>query len=354
MSTLTFRSISKNQLAWHPQLAGNTREWLYLDGVMANGYKYDLLFASKMEMAENIVGFEKKELPLIMCQITNPEGETHRVAAAFPIEELSLSMEPWGVKIGENTLTGALTSEGEPSGYHVKVAHDDFGVDITAKAVALGIKFVEEEHGYMFYDPATNFAVGYWPLIPRAEIEGTLTFHGQTVPVKGLGWCERQVGNEAFAGWISKWLWGHGWAGDYTVFWMSIASTEATQYRHMSPAVVWKGNDIVLCTHNAAHSAERYEIDPEIGMPFPTIETVHATDGNVELNVMVLPGTILFRQLMTNNPGTSPEKPGSYFRQHSDFDMEIRRLDRIEKIRGTLIREAGWIEQLFPVPGRSG
>ncbi len=351
MSIPTFRSINQNQLAWHSELAGDRLEWLYLDGCMENGYTYDMLFASKMEMAENIVGPEKKDLPLIDCHITNPEGKTQRAAVAFPIEELSL--EPWGVRIGQNSLTGSLTPDGQPSGYSVRVVHDDFGIDITAKAVVTGIKFVEEEHGYMFYDPATNFAVGYWPLIPRAEIEGTLTFHGQTVPVKGLGWCERQVGNEVFAGWISKWLWGHGWAGDYTVLWTSVASTAATQYRHWSPMVLWKGSDIILSTHNVAHNVERYEIDPEIGMPYPAIETVHATEGNVELNAMVSPRTIIMRELMTENPGTSPEKPGCYFRQHSDFDMEIRRLDRLEQIRGTLIRESGWIDQLFPVPGKS-
>jgi hypothetical protein len=351
-STLTFRSINKNQLRWHPELAGDVREWLNLDGCMENGYKYELLLAASMEMGDNIVGPEKGDWPLVDCHVTNPEGETHRVAAAFPIKELSYE-EPWGVKIGENSLTGSLTPEGEPAGYRVKVALDDIGIDITAKAVALGVKFVEDDHGYMFHDPATNLAIGYWPLITRAEIEGTLTFHGQAMPVKGLGWCERQVGNLGFAGWLSKWLWGHGWAGDYTALWNTTASTAVTQYRHFSPMVVWKGGDIILSTHNVALRAERYEIDPEIGMPYPTIETLRATEGNVEVSAMILPGTILERDLMTKNPGTSPEKPGCYFRHYSDFDMEIRRLDRVEQVRGTCIRESGWIEQLFPVPGRS-
>ena len=82
--------------------------------------------------------------------------------------------------------------------------------------MALGVRFVEEDHGCMFYDPTTKMAIGWCPLIPRAEIEGTLTFKGEKVPVVGLGYCERQPGNKAFAGWISRWFCGHFNTGDYT------------------------------------------------------------------------------------------------------------------------------------------
>ena len=42
----------------------------------------------------------------------------------------------------------------------MKVAHEDIGIDIEVKAVALGVRFVKEDHGYMFYDPTTNIAIG--------------------------------------------------------------------------------------------------------------------------------------------------------------------------------------------------
>jgi hypothetical protein len=44
---LTFRTINNNQLAWHPELSGDAREWFYLDGWMDDGYKYSLVMASK-------------------------------------------------------------------------------------------------------------------------------------------------------------------------------------------------------------------------------------------------------------------------------------------------------------------
>ncbi|HUU64265.1 MAG TPA: hypothetical protein VMX96_10180 [Dehalococcoidia bacterium] len=72
----------------------------------------------------------------------------------------------------------------------MKVAHEDISIDIKAKAVALGVRFVEEDHGYMFHDPITKMAIGWWPLILRDEIEATLTYKGEKVPVMGLGYCE--------------------------------------------------------------------------------------------------------------------------------------------------------------------
>jgi len=201
----------------------------------------------------------------------------------------------------------------------------------------------------MFYDPNTKMAIGWWPLIPRAEIEGTLTFKGEKVPVMGLGYCERQLGNKAFAGRISRWFWVHFYAGDYTAIWAEIAFPESLQYRHFSPLVFWKGSNIILSTHNLSLYPEHFTLDSEIRMPFPKIETLHATEGNVELSALVLPGTITERDLMTNNPGTSPEKPGCYFRQYSEIDVEIRRLDQLENIRGKCIHESGWITHWFPV-----
>jgi hypothetical protein len=349
-SALTFRSISKNHLGWHSDLGGDLREWLYLDGWMDNGYKYSLVLASKMEMGENVVGPEKADWPLVDCQVISPEGVMQRVAKAFPIEKLKT--KPWGVSIGNNVFRGSLTPDGLPAGYRVKVAAGDLGIDITAEAICTGTRFVEEEHGYMYYDPTTNVGVGWWPLVPGAKVQGTLTYRGSKIPVAGFGYCERQVGNEAFAGWISHWFWGHMWAGDYTAIWSYTTAPESMQYRHFSPLVLWKGNDIILSTHNLALEAANFELDPEIGMPYPTAETLHATEANVEMTALILRGITTERDLMVNNPGTSPENPGCYFRQYSDIDIEIRRLDRLEQIRGKCVHEAGWITRWFPVPGR--
>ena len=121
----TFRSISKNQLKWHSDLGGDFREWLYLDGWMDNDYKYGLVLATKMEMGENVVGPEKGDWPLIDCLVTSPEGVTHRVSKAFPIE--MVKPEPWGITMGDNVFAGALMPDGMPAGYRVIVPRECVG-----------------------------------------------------------------------------------------------------------------------------------------------------------------------------------------------------------------------------------
>jgi len=111
------------------------------------------------------------------------------------------------------------------------------------------------------------------------------------------------------------------------------AFPESLQYRHFSPLVSWKGSNIILSTHNLSLYPEHFTLDSEIRMLFLKIETINATEGNVELSALVLPATITERDLMTNNPGTSQEKPGCYSRRYSEIDVEIRHLDQLENIR---------------------
>lgn len=346
-----FRSLRKSDLAWHLELGGDAREWLYLDGATESGYAYSLLLARKMENAEEIVGPDKAHLPLVELRIMTPQGVLHHAVSAFPIEEFRPE-EPWGVRIGQNTLQGSLTADGQPAGYHVKVSLGDIGIDVTAKAAVVGMRFVLDDHGYMYYDPGSNMAVGDWPLIPRGDFKGNLTVQGQRIPVTGMGYCERQAGNVPFAAWISHWFFGHFYAGEYTAQWADQACTELMQYRHFRPLVLWKGSDVILSTHNLAFCAEHFELDSEIRMPYPTAETLCAAEGSTVLTALIRSGRIMERDLNTNWAGTSAERPGCYFRQVSDVEVEIMRCDKVEQVRGKSIHEFGWLVPWFPVPGR--
>ena len=352
MAANTFRSINKNQLGWHSDMGGDVLEWLHMDGWMDNGYYYNSTLASKLDMAENAVGSEKKDWPIVALLITSPEGEIKQVYKAFPAEEFKA--EPWGVTIGNNVFKGLLTPDGLPAGYQVKLDIDDVGIDITAKAICTGVRFVEDEHGYVYYDPTTNTGAGWWPLVPRASVEGTITFQGKkTKKTAGLGYCERQLGNRQgwkMNEWISHWFWGHFWAGDYTAIWTYAAGSEMLQYRPFSPLVLWKGSDIILCTNNLSLSPDKFELDDVTGCAYPTIETIHATQGNIELLGLVQPPKLSERYQMFNLPGQTLENAGCCFRGVSDIDVEITRLDRLEQMRGKCMYEHGQITRWIPVP----
>ena len=352
MAAYTFRSINKNQLGWHSDMGGDVLEWLFADGWMDNGYKYNFLFSSKLDTAENVVGPEKKDWPIVALLITSPEGETKHIYKAFPPEEFKAE-ETWGATIGNNVFRGLLTPDGMPAGYQVKIDLDDVGLDITAKAICTGVRLVEEEHGYIYYDPTENIGVRWWPLVPRASIEGTITFQGKKIPAAGLGYVERQLGNnqgKKMSEWVSHWFWQHFYAGDYTAVYTYAAASEMLQYRPLSPLILWKGSDIILCTHNLSLSPDKFELDDVTGCAYPTIETIHATQGNIELLGLVQPPTLFERYQMLNLPGQTLENAGCILRGFSDIDVEITRLDKLELMRGKCMYEHGQITRWTPIP----
>jgi len=325
-------------------MGGEVLEWFFADGWMDNDYKYHFLFASKVEPdeVERIVGREKKDWPIVFCVITNPEGETEEIYKASPPEEFK--PEPFGVTIGDNFLKGTLTPEGMPAGYEVRIDLGDLGVDLTAKVVCTGVRFVEDEHGCMIYEPTMNMGVAWWPLVPRASVEGTITFRGKKLKVSGPGYLERQLGNRQgwnMREWVAHWFYGHFWDdNDYTAVWNYIALSEALQFRPFSPLALWKGNDLILCTHNLSMSPDKFTIEDSSKMLVPEIVTMHATEGNTEMFAQV-PYHGLYK--MVGLP---------VFRAHSDMDIELSRLDRIEQIKGKCMLEHGQMDQWFPPFGK--
>jgi len=351
METYTVKNINKNQLGWHLNMGGEVIDFIFADGWMENGYKYNFLFACKLEGLEPLVGPEKKDWPIVTLLITSPEGETQQIFKPYPPNEFKA--EPWGVTIGNNVFKGSLTTEGMPAGYEVKMDVDDIGLDITAKALCTGVRFVEEEHGYMFYDQGKDIGVGWWPLVPRASVKGTVKFQGKKVKVEGLGHIERQVGNRdgrLMSDWNSHWFWGHCWAGDYTAMWTYSASTEKYRYHPFSPLVLWKGSDIILCTNNLSLSPDKFEYEDVTGVPYPTIETIHATQGNIELLGQVSNPTLTERYPLLSLPGQTFENAGAILRGFADIDLEITRLNKSEQISGKCMYEHGQITRWIPIP----
>ena len=171
METYAVKNLNKSQLGWHSKMGGVVLEWLFMDGWMDNGYKYGVTLASRVDRGDVLFGEERGNWPFVMAFVTNPDGETVMGMNVFPIEQYK-EEKPWGITVGNNILKGSLTRDGQPAGYNMKVTFDDIGIDITAKAECTGIRFIEKEHGYMFYDPIKDIGVGWWPLarLPHFEV----------------------------------------------------------------------------------------------------------------------------------------------------------------------------------------
>lgn len=340
----TFRRITGINLGWHPWLGegesgGNYADWLWLDGQLEGGYQYSMgMFGAR---PGGTVESERRGGPTVDLHILAPDGKAHHGTESYPPE--AFKPEPFGGTWGDNTFKGRLGPDGMPEGYDLKVSVGDVGVDLTARAVAIGLQFSDEEHGYSYYHPIKNIALGWWPLVPRAEVEGTLTIEGKPVKVSGLAYVERQLTSMPTSfggGGQAWWTWGHFYAGEYTAIWTDSASSEHFQYRHFSPFALWKGSELVLSTFQFTCYVEKFGIDADSGMLYPVVESLRASDGNVELRAQLLPGKInhIFRL----------GEAGVYCRQYCDVNMQLRRWDDVEQDSGTAVHEFGAGGHWFP------
>ena len=338
----TFRRISKTNLAWHPELgegenAKGYADWLWLDGQLEGDYQYSMgMFGARPGVEGTVPGG-----PTIELHILTPDGKAHHGGETFPPE--SFKPEAFGAAWGDNKFAGKLKPDGTPEGYDLKVSVGDVGVDLSARTVATGLVFSDEEHGYTYYHPGRKTALAWWPLVPRAEVEGTLTIEGKPVKVSGLSYVERQITNipQSFGG-VGQawWTWGHFYAGDFTAVWTDSAASEHYQYRHFSPFALWKGSELVLSSFQFTAYIEKYGIDEDSGALYPVVESLRASDGNVELRAQLLPGKInhVFRL-----GGT-----GVYCRQYCPVNIQLRRWDDVEEASGTAVHEFGAGGGWFP------
>lgn len=338
----TFRRITPHEVRWQTELgdgegADKYRDWFYFDGHFdEHGYSCSISLHNRE--------FFGGPQPEIEMYFLTPDGPIHRIEL-FPIG--SFKPEPFGASWGPaNVFEGKMGLNGQPESYHMKVSAGDISVDFTCRAVVTGVKFVDAEPGYTYYHPVKKMALGWWPLVPRAEAEGTVTIGEKTVKVKGLAYLERQLACMPLGGGAGErtgqalWCWGHFFAGDYTALWTDSAASEHYGYSHFTPFVLWKGNTPIMSTYQFAGYVEKFAISPENGLPYPLVETIKASDGIREVTAQLVNGSMLLHMEL------APQ--AWYSRMYSDVNVQIRHWGEMEQVKGRSLHEWGCTGSWFP------
>lgn len=342
----TFRRIDKSHLAWQVDLltgegAANFGDWLWLDGQLEGGYGFNL--GMFMARAGEMGGKEavKRGLPVIDLHINTPDWKIYHKREVFSPEDFK--PQAFGGTWKNNKFDGKIGKDGLPKGYDVKVSVGGFGLDLTCRAINVGFVCSDEEHGYSYYHPMKKTALAWWPLVPRAEVKGTITIEGKPVKVTGLVYVERQTTcmTQAFgSGGQAWWTWGHFFAGDYTAVWTDSAASEHYQYRHFSPFALYKGSERIFSTYQFTSYIEKWGVDPKSKFIYPAVESFRAIDGNVELRAQLVNGKI--------NDTFKIGKKGGYVRQLCDVTMQLKRWDDVEEVKGRANHEFGVGDDWFP------
>jgi len=341
MAKNILRRNSVDTLRWHTELMQgvgkeNYMEYLWFDGVFDGGYY--LRVAPFNSHAPGSHGVKGSGIPSFGFDLGLPDGSVIDHVEIYKPEEFKTA--EFGGYWGDNALLiGKVNDKGEILEYQIKFDLNNVQVDLTATCVAkTGIQFVENDNGYSYYHPQKQVAMGWWPMAPRSEVKGTISFNGKTINVQGPAYLDKQVSNkdETFGGTGQAWwTWGHFFCGPYTATFMDSAATAKYKYRHFSPFILWKGSEIVLATLDHTTIVEQYSIDKVTNKFYPSVLSQKAKDGSVEVYTQITNGVV------TEVKETSLEYV-KYVRQVADINLEVFRFGGFyDEIQGKMIIEYG-------------
>lgn len=339
-----FQTITKENLRWHPELGeGENRdnyfEYLWFDGPMKgdDGNEYFIRYSMFSSLVLGSHGATRGGLPGVGFDILMPDG---KVLDDFVVyDEKDFEPYEFGGNWAGNTIKGVYNDKGLIDSYEIEMDYCGVQAKLKAKSVAHGVQFVDQDNGYTYFHPIKKRALGWWPLIPRAEVEGTLTINGKEIKVKGPAYLDRQVGNlpTTFGGsGQAWWTWGHFWAGDYTATYTDSAPTAHYKYKHFSPFVLWKGSEIMLATFNFTGYIEQYAFDEATRKFFPKVVSQRAIDGPITCHTQITNG------VLSEPNTTSLEATTKYCRQFLDVDLQLNRFGGInDEASGKAVVEFG-------------
>ena len=138
--------------------------------------------------------------------------------------------------------------------------------------------FVGNTEGWKGSTPGGEWAV----ILPRAEVEGTITFNDNTINVSGIGYHDHNWDITLFTGINFGWYWGKVNSGNYTATWSKIMTTR-----------FWGQPLLVINKKNSEYiNIEAENIDLQIkeftmhqGMLIPNSFTLDASEGNISIHV---------------------------------------------------------------------
>jgi len=343
MAERAFRHVTPEEFRWHTELSGDPDslcELLWIDGHLDDGWQIGIGLMRARPLMDGH--------PAIFIRLLSPDGRCIQADEKFTHEEFQngggLSAR-WG---RNNSIVADVGPSGSPGAYRLSLRVREFEVDLHCVAECTGVKFVTASPGYTACDTKSGLATGWWPLIPRARVSGSIVVQGEARQVSGLFYLERQVsslplgGREGEKTAQSIWAWGNFHAGDFTAGWTDSGASEDFGYRHFTPFVMWKGSDPFLSTFSFASYVEKFAINPKNGLAYPEVVTLKASGGDIDFFARLVSGHIIDHYEMNN------KRDSLYCRQASEVHAQIRQWGATRRIEGRAVHEWGTRAGNFP------
>ena len=307
-------------------------EWWYFDAHLDSGHTLVVFFHAK-NPNPGLQGKTGIEIVLL-----RPDGERVQKFIPYSKSDFSAAQDKPEVTIGQNTLR-VVKREGELPIYEIKVNEKGLGCHITYTAKVNGWK---PGTGFMHFGNLGTFA---W-IVPfaRATVEGTITDGDQTIQVSGIGYHDHNWLNFPFQSIINYWSWGRIYSDNFTVSYAYIDCNKKVNNHKVKVLMLAEGQEVILSTGEFDFLQDGFSYNPRAKHQFPSKITINAPG---KMNVLLnLDRTLEAQDMLDNfNPifrflakYILRIKPG-YFRNLSNFELEVIRNGKTVKETGTTLHE---------------
>jgi len=203
------------------EVTNQTFEWWYFDTILDDGSTCVVNFLNKIPFQSCPL------LPILQLNISTPTGQVYQMEVVFQPDQYSASRNKCHVTMGsKNGVEGNLQT------YYLHVENDDkesgyLCADLNLTAVVPGWRMGP----YLPPQVAAQQWLGEQVVIASGTVTGTLTYGGQTRPVKGTCYHDHQWGGGAQAAGpmkVTSWYWGRTCIGDHSIVFAQVLGNDGS------------------------------------------------------------------------------------------------------------------------------
>jgi predicted secreted hydrolase len=233
---LEHEGLTQDVVLWEDGLRADTGpghfEWWYFDAHLQDGSTAVIVF-----MTKSLINRRSPLRPGVQVTITRPDGTKETALSFFAPNQFSASCESCDVHIADSWVRGDLHR------YELHVEVDGLAADLTFTG---RVPPWRPGVGKNYYTADLSRYFAWLPAIPFGDVEGTLTYDGQTHAVQGHGYHDHNWGNVDLPTVMSHWYWGRADVGDFHTIFVEQVSTKKYGSQKLPVFMLAQGNRILI------------------------------------------------------------------------------------------------------------
>lgn len=205
-------------------------EWWYFDGTFDDGASFVASFYSRIDMDPT--------KPFIKLSITTPDGENINRVMWGDFADSSFSSVQCDLNIGDNNV---VKSENGTT-YYIKSQVEDLAVDLVLQRT---VKSFRQDTGHILIGNDEDHYLGWFSMVPRGTLNGTITYNGETHAVTGMGYHDHNWGTVALQDVIKDWWWMRGYVDGVAIIAYDFGFKDKYGSKHIPIYGIMNSTDIL-------------------------------------------------------------------------------------------------------------